>query len=75
MTIVTVTRPAANFWKMCARLSGSPEGTQEGNGEHLPSGSRQTAATPDGEPRGNSGRGDTGYWPGLLRCISKEGFW
>ena len=30
------------------------EGTQKGE-EHLPSSSRQTATTPRGEPRGNSG--------------------
>ena len=31
----------------------SPEGTQEGNKEYLPSSSHQTAATSDGEPWGN----------------------
>jgi len=33
----------------------SPEGAQEGNKEYLPSSNHQTAATPHGEPRGNSG--------------------
>ena len=50
----------------------SPEGTQEGNKEYLPYSNHQTAATPHGEPRGNSGWENTGYWPRKLRCISKE---
>ena len=41
----------------------SPEGAQEGHREHLPSNSHQTAATPDSEPRGNSGGENTGAWP------------
>lgn len=35
----------------------NPEGTQEGNKEHPPSSSHQTAATPKGCE-------NTGYWPG-----------
>ena len=49
----------------------SPEETQ-GWKEHLPSSSHQSAATPCFERWGNSGCENTGYWPGELRCISKE---
>ena len=42
----------------------------------LPSSSHQTAATPEGEPWGNSGWEDTGGWPLENRgaCTSKERF-
>ena len=41
----------------------SLKGTQEGKKEYLLSSSHQTAATPKGEHRGNSGCENTGYWP------------
>ena len=45
-------------WVIAATLEGeplSPEGTQEGRKDYLPSSSHQTAATPQGEPQGGSG--------------------
>ena len=50
----------------------SPEGTQEGNEEYLPSSSHQTAATPYTEPWGNSGCENTGYWPQRAEVHIKE---
>ena len=48
----------------------SPEETQEGK-VYLPSSSHQTAATPYGEPWGNSGWENTGYWPQLAEVHIK----
>ena len=49
----------------------SPEGTQEGNKENLPASSQQPAATADGEPRGNSGCANTGFWPQTAELLIK----
>ena len=51
----------------------NPEGTQESK-EYLPSSSHRTVATPDGEPRGNSGCEVQDSGPRKLRCIHKEWF-
>ena len=46
----------------------SPEGTQEGNREYLPSSSHQTAATLDGAA---SERENTRYWPQIAEVHIK----
>ena len=50
----------------------SPEGTQKRK-EYLPSSSPQTAATPCGEPCGNSGCENTGHWPQRAEVPIKGG--
>ena len=52
----------------------SPEGTQEGNKESLPSSGHQAAATPYGEPWGNSNMKTQDTGPRQLRSISEKWF-
>ena len=60
----------------CSHLpwgGGSPEGTQEGNKEDLPSSSLWTAATPQGVSlEETQGMETQATGPKELRCLSKE---
>ena len=50
--------------------AGMPKYTQEGK-EYLPFSSHQIAATPCSEAWGNSGYGNTGYWPQIAEVHNK----